>query len=132
MYSSEDDDNSASSDAEDTDNSDDDDDDDEIADVYSSEDVYYHSPIFGGHGILRSLSSVTAMNLSAHYGEIVLREQLENNCPEFKNLRTLSLGEWCIDLDFNSLSTMLKKSPNLENLFIYLEVLKMLLDECLL
>nr|WQM40801.1 RNIL [Avena sativa] len=120
VYSGEDDDNSAGSDAGDLDNSDDDDDNDEIAHVYSREDDCYHSPIYGGHGILHSLSNVITMNLSAHYGELVLREELKN-CPELKNLRTLSLGEWCMDPDLNSLSSMLEKSPNLENLFIYLE-----------
>ncbi|XP_051201261.1 uncharacterized protein [Lolium perenne] len=98
---------------------DDDYDDDEIADVYSSEDDCYGTPTRGGHGILRSLSNVITLNLRAHYGQLLLFNEIKN-CPEFRNLRTLSLGEWCTDPGFDSLSTMLGKSPNLENLFIHL------------
>ncbi|XP_047048877.1 uncharacterized protein LOC124653858 [Lolium rigidum] len=110
------DDSSAVSGAEHPDNNDDD---AEIADVYSSEDDCYGTPTRGGHGILRSLSNVITLNLRAHYGQLLLFNEIKN-CPEFRNLRTLSLGEWCTDPGFDSLSTMLGKSPNLENLFIHL------------
>lgn len=83
---------------------------------YGSSDI----EVYGGHHIFHSLSNVRAMNLSAHREEVLLTKELEN-CPVFKNLRTLSLGEWCIDSEFNALSTMLEKSPNLENLYIHLD-----------
>uniref|UniRef100_N1R324 Uncharacterized protein n=1 Tax=Aegilops tauschii TaxID=37682 RepID=N1R324_AEGTA len=76
--------------------------------------------VYGGKRIFHSLSNVRTMNLSAHRGEVLLTTELEN-CPVFENLRTLSLGEWCIDSEFNALSTMLENSPNLENLFIRLD-----------
>ncbi|XP_048543235.1 F-box/FBD/LRR-repeat protein At5g22660-like isoform X1 [Triticum urartu] len=76
--------------------------------------------VYGGKRIFHSLSNVRTMNLSAHRGEVLLTTELEN-CPVFENLRTLSLGEWCIDSEFNALSTMLEKSPNLENIFIHLD-----------
>ncbi|KAE8804641.1 hypothetical protein D1007_19699 [Hordeum vulgare] len=76
--------------------------------------------VYGGERIFHSLSNVRTMNLSAHRGEVLLMTELEN-CPVFENLRTLSLGEWCINSVFNALSTMLEKSPNLENLFIHLD-----------
>ncbi|PNT66618.1 hypothetical protein BRADI_3g14891v3 [Brachypodium distachyon] len=76
--------------------------------------------VFGGNGILRSLSNVRTMELLAHRGEVLLRSQLRK-CPLFKNLKTLSLGEWCIGPDFDALSTILEHSPNLERLYLCLD-----------
>ncbi|KQJ87813.1 hypothetical protein BRADI_4g13682v3 [Brachypodium distachyon] len=76
--------------------------------------------VFGGSGILRSLFNVRTMELLAHRGEVLLRSQLRN-CPVFKNLKTLSLGEWCIGPDFDALSTILEHSPNLEKLYLHLD-----------
>uniref|UniRef100_A0A0A8YH04 FBD domain-containing protein n=1 Tax=Arundo donax TaxID=35708 RepID=A0A0A8YH04_ARUDO len=61
------------------------------------------------------------MNLLAPSGEMVLRREMKL-ITDFKNLKTLSLGEWCITLDFGVLATILQRSPNLENLFIHLDM----------
>ncbi|KAL6843142.1 hypothetical protein ACP4OV_026855 [Aristida adscensionis] len=76
---------------------------------------------FGGDDMLRSLSNVKTMDLLAHPGEVLLRRALKQ-CPEFKNLTTLSLGEWCMAPDLDALATILDRSPNLENLFLHLDM----------
>ena len=40
----------------------------------------------------------------------------------FNNLDTLSLGEWCMVPDFSALSTILEKSPNVERLYLHLDM----------
>uniref|UniRef100_A0A0E0EIX3 F-box domain-containing protein n=1 Tax=Oryza meridionalis TaxID=40149 RepID=A0A0E0EIX3_9ORYZ len=63
-----------------------------------------------------------AKGLTAYHGEVLLRRQLEN-FPMFNNLKTLSLGEWCMVPDFSALSTILKKSPKVERLYLHLDMI---------
>uniref|UniRef100_A0A0D9X596 F-box domain-containing protein n=1 Tax=Leersia perrieri TaxID=77586 RepID=A0A0D9X596_9ORYZ len=53
---------------------------------------------------------------------VVLRKQLLESCPIFNNLNTLSLGGWCMVPDFNALSTILRNSPNVERLYLHLDM----------
>ncbi|KAK3122944.1 hypothetical protein QOZ80_8AG0620800 [Eleusine coracana subsp. coracana] len=76
---------------------------------------------FGGNGMLCSLSNVKTMELLAHPGELVLTRELKS-CPNFKKLKTLSLGEWCMTPQLDALATILNHSPNLENLFLHLDL----------
>jgi hypothetical protein len=69
--------------------------------VYSS---YYHS--------------LLNTPLSAIW-KVVLSRELER-CPTFRNLKTLSLGEWCMAADFDALIFLLQHSPNIERLFLQL------------
>ncbi|KAL6659304.1 hypothetical protein ACP70R_003344 [Stipagrostis hirtigluma subsp. patula] len=73
-----------------------------------------------GDHLLCSLSNVSKMDLLADSGEVLRREL--KPCPEFKNLKTLSLGAWCITPDLDALATILDSSPNLENLFLHLDM----------
>ncbi|CAO2189384.1 unnamed protein product [Urochloa humidicola] len=77
--------------------------------------------MFGGDGMLCSLSNVSTMALSAHSGEVVLVRESKVGA-DFKNLKTLSLGEWCVTPDFDVLASILQHSPNLENLFVHLDM----------
>jgi hypothetical protein len=43
-------------------------------------------------------------------------------CSTFGNLKTLSLGEWCMAAEFDGLIFLLQESPNLEMLFLKLEL----------
>ncbi|RCV29675.1 hypothetical protein SEVIR_6G028700v4 [Setaria viridis] len=90
---------------------------DEIAEEYNGD----CGGMFGGYGMLCSLSNVRKMALSAHSGEVLLMRE-SKLCPDFKNLKTLSLGEWCITPDFDILARVLQSSPNLENLFVHLDM----------
>ncbi|KAK8450429.1 hypothetical protein SEVIR_6G028800v4 [Setaria viridis] len=76
---------------------------------------------FGGVGMLLGLSDVKTMDLLAHPGEVLLTRELKS-CTDFKNLKTLSLGEWCITPRFDVLAAMLGHSPNLEILFLHLDM----------
>ncbi|KAG2582290.1 hypothetical protein PVAP13_6KG127275 [Panicum virgatum] len=76
---------------------------------------------FGGVAMLLSLSHVKTMHLLAHPGEVLLTRELKS-CTDFKNLKTLTLGEWCITPGFDVLAAMLGHSPNLENLFLQLDM----------
>jgi hypothetical protein len=51
----------------------------------------------------------------------ILNRELKT-CPVFRNLKTLSLGEWCMTADFDSLISFLQHSPNLERLFLELKL----------
>ena len=51
----------------------------------------------------------------------ILNRELKT-CPVFRNLKTLSLGEWCMAADFDSLVSFLRHSPNLERLFLELKL----------
>ncbi|CAL4910081.1 unnamed protein product [Urochloa decumbens] len=77
--------------------------------------------ILGGHNVLHSLSNATNLELLAGAGEVILNRELKT-CPVFGNLKTLSLGEWCITADFYPLISLLQHSPNLERLFIELKL----------
>lgn len=70
---------------------------------------------------------------SVYNVQVLLRRELKR-CPKFKNLKTLSLGEWCMAPDFDALSIILERSPELENLFLHLDMVRKMLtlDECLL
>ena len=43
-------------------------------------------------------------------------------CPSFGNLKTLSLGEWCMAADFDALIFLLQHSPNIQKLFLQLKI----------
>ncbi|KAJ1267712.1 hypothetical protein BS78_07G078600 [Paspalum vaginatum] len=79
---------------------------------------------FGGAGMLCSLSHVKTMDLLAHPGEVLLMRELKS-CTDFKNLKTLSLGEWCLTSRFDVLATILRHSLNLESLFLHLDMVCM-------
>ncbi|XP_047065038.1 uncharacterized protein LOC124672929 [Lolium rigidum] len=79
------------------------------------------SKILGGCHILESLSTATSLELLSDAGEVVLRRELER-CPTFSNLKTLSLGEWCMVADFDALIFLLQHSPNIERLFLQLKL----------
>ena len=53
--------------------------------------------------------------------KVVLSRELKR-CPTFINLKTLSLGEWCMATDFDALVFLLQHSPNIERLFIQLKL----------
>nr|CAB3480320.1 unnamed protein product [Digitaria exilis] len=93
----------------------------------------------GGDGLLCILSNVRTLDLSAHSGEVqfnnlllyafaaqlvifVLLMRESKLCSNFKNLKILSLGEWCITPDLDVLASMLQSSPNLEKLFLHLDM----------
>ncbi|KAK3122948.1 hypothetical protein QOZ80_8AG0620870 [Eleusine coracana subsp. coracana] len=76
---------------------------------------------FGGSGMLCSLSNAKTIVLLAHPGEMVLMRELKS-CPDFKNLKTLSLGEWCMTSQLDALAAVLNHSPNLERLFLHLDL----------
>ncbi|CAL5003434.1 unnamed protein product [Urochloa decumbens] len=77
--------------------------------------------IEGGRNILQSLSNATSLELLADAGEVILNRELKS-CPSFSNLKMLSLGEWCMDAEFNALIFFLQHSPNLEKLFLELKL----------
>lgn len=54
---------------------------------------------------------------------MVLTEELKS-CPDFNYLKTLSLGEWCMTPQLDGLATILNHSPNLENLFLHLDLVR--------
>ncbi|KAF8774979.1 hypothetical protein HU200_005027 [Digitaria exilis] len=53
--------------------------------------------------------------------KVLLTRELKS-CTDLKNLKTLSLSERCITPGFDVLAAMLGHSPNLENLFIHLDM----------
>lgn len=67
-----------------------------------------------------SISSIVD-NVLVYNVQVLLTRELKS-CTDFKNLKTLSLGEWCITPGFDVLAAMLGHSPNLENLFIHLDM----------
>ncbi|CAN6353944.1 unnamed protein product [Urochloa humidicola] len=77
--------------------------------------------ILGGDNVLHSLSNATSLELLADAGEVILNRELKT-CPIFSNLKTLSLGEWCMAADFDPLISFLRHSPNLERLFLELKL----------
>uniref|UniRef100_A0ACD5TSI8 Uncharacterized protein n=1 Tax=Avena sativa TaxID=4498 RepID=A0ACD5TSI8_AVESA len=80
-----------------------------------------HSKVLGGHHILECLSSATSLELLTDAGEVVLSRELRT-CLTFSNLKTLSLGEWCMAADFDALIFLLQHSPNIERLFLQLKI----------
>ncbi|CAO2200902.1 unnamed protein product [Urochloa humidicola] len=79
------------------------------------------SKVFGGQNALHSLSNATSLELLADAGEVILTRELKS-CPSFSNLKTLSLGEWCMGIDFEKLVFFLQHSPNLERIFLELKL----------
>nr|TKW25279.1 hypothetical protein SEVIR_3G108232v2 [Setaria viridis] len=77
--------------------------------------------ILGGHNVLHSLSNATSLKLLADAGEVILNRELKAR-PVFSNLKTLSLGEWCMAADFDPVVFFLQHSPNLERLFLELKL----------
>uniref|UniRef100_A0ACD5XSE7 Uncharacterized protein n=1 Tax=Avena sativa TaxID=4498 RepID=A0ACD5XSE7_AVESA len=88
---------------------------------YGENSLGNHSKILGGHHILESLSSATRLELLTDAGEVVLSREMMR-CPTFSNLKTLSLGEWCMAADFDALIFLLQHSPNIERLFLQLKI----------
>ncbi|EEC83051.1 hypothetical protein OsI_28155 [Oryza sativa Indica Group] len=80
-----------------------------------------HDEVLGGHNVLHILSNAEILELLADGGEVILNRALKT-CPTFRNLKTLSLGEWCMGADFDPLVTFLQHSPNLERLFLELKL----------
>uniref|UniRef100_A0A453AS39 F-box domain-containing protein n=1 Tax=Aegilops tauschii subsp. strangulata TaxID=200361 RepID=A0A453AS39_AEGTS len=80
-----------------------------------------YSKILGGHNMLESLSTATSLELLTDAGEVVLTRELKR-CPTFSNLKTLSLGEWCMAADFDALILLLQHSPNIKRLFLQLKL----------
>uniref|UniRef100_A0A0E0LS67 F-box domain-containing protein n=1 Tax=Oryza punctata TaxID=4537 RepID=A0A0E0LS67_ORYPU len=76
---------------------------------------------FSGQDLLCSLSNAKSLELLAHSGEVVMIRELRR-CSTFGNLKTLYLGEWCMAADFDGLVFLLQESPNLERLFLKLEL----------
>ncbi|RLN04131.1 uncharacterized protein C2845_PM13G04780 [Panicum miliaceum] len=56
------------------------------------------------------------------YNVQVLLTRESKSCTDFKTLKTLNLGEWCITPGFDVLAAMLGNPPNLENLFLQLDM----------
>lgn len=77
--------------------------------------------VLGGDNVLHSLLNARSLELLADAGEVILNRELRT-CPTFSNLKTLSLGEWCIGADFGPLISFLQHSPNLEKLFLELKL----------
>ncbi|KAL6608311.1 hypothetical protein ACP70R_041374 [Stipagrostis hirtigluma subsp. patula] len=77
--------------------------------------------ILSHHNFLHSLSNATSLELLADAGEVILNKELKT-CPIFSNLKTLSLGEWCMAADFDPLVSFLQHIPNLERLFLELKL----------
>ncbi|VAH26803.1 unnamed protein product [Triticum turgidum subsp. durum] len=77
--------------------------------------------ILGGHHILQSLSSARTLELLTDAREVVLSRE-RNTCPIFGNLKTLSLGEWCMTADFDASIFLLQHSPNIQKLFLQLKI----------
>uniref|UniRef100_A0A3B6C0R5 F-box domain-containing protein n=1 Tax=Triticum aestivum TaxID=4565 RepID=A0A3B6C0R5_WHEAT len=77
--------------------------------------------ILGGHHMLESLSTARSLELLTDAGEVVLDRELRR-CPTFSNLKTLSLGEWCMAADFDALILLLQHSPNIKRLFLQLKL----------
>ncbi|CAO2206092.1 unnamed protein product [Urochloa humidicola] len=77
----------------------------------------------GGQNLLHSLSNAQSLELLGHSGEVVLRTE-SISCPTFSNLKTLTLGEWCINAgaNFDILIVLLQHSPSLEKLYLHLEM----------
>ncbi|WVZ94590.1 hypothetical protein U9M48_040465 [Paspalum notatum var. saurae] len=89
--------------------------------VYGENSGCSDSKDLGGHNVLHCLSNATSLELLADAGEVILTRDLKS-CPSFSNLKTLSLGEWCMAADFDALVFFLQHSPNLERLFLELKV----------
>jgi hypothetical protein len=53
--------------------------------------------------------------------KVIVTRELKS-CPTFSNLKTLSLGEWRIDAEFNALIFFLQHSPGLERIFLELKL----------
>jgi hypothetical protein len=53
--------------------------------------------------------------------KVILNRELKR-CPRFSNLKTLSLGEWCMGADFDALVFLLQHSPKVERLFLELKL----------
>ncbi|XP_044330572.1 F-box protein At3g59000 [Triticum aestivum] len=77
--------------------------------------------ILGGRHILESLSSARTLELLTDAEEVVLSRELRR-CPTFSNLKTLSLGEWCMAADFDALIFLLQHSPSIKRLFLQLKL----------
>ncbi|PNT67008.1 hypothetical protein BRADI_3g19507v3, partial [Brachypodium distachyon] len=71
------------------------------------------------NSVLQSLRNARTLELLSYSGEVLLNRDFKS-CPTFSNLKTMSLGEWCIAADFDALVLLLQHSPNLERLFLEL------------
>ncbi|XP_015695724.1 uncharacterized protein LOC102721387 isoform X1 [Oryza brachyantha] len=80
-----------------------------------------HADTFSGQNLLCSLLNARSLELLAHSGEVVMIRELRM-CSTFGKLKTLSLGEWCMAADCDALILLLQKSPNLERIFLKLEL----------
>ncbi|KAF3335406.1 hypothetical protein FCM35_KLT19913 [Carex littledalei] len=70
-----------------------------------------------GFKLLTNLSNVTNLDLQLSDPQGLLEKEIPN-CPIFNNLKTLTLGGWCMSSDFELVAFFLR-SPNLQRLTIY-------------
>ncbi|KAJ4809093.1 F-box/RNI-like superfamily protein [Rhynchospora pubera] len=69
----------------------------------------------GKSNILIGLSNVQNLKLSGSMLKDLLEKEL-SNCPEFSNLKDLSVDELCLSCHFNLLASFLNRCPYLEKL----------------
>ncbi|KAK3121405.1 hypothetical protein QOZ80_8BG0652420 [Eleusine coracana subsp. coracana] len=95
------------------------------SDINSDTETYEYSKIANAYVNRQFVNSddVCDGSKGGHSGEVILRRE-SISCPTFSNLKTLALGEWCISTgaDFDILVLFLQHSPNLEKLFLQLEM----------
>ncbi|KAJ4785553.1 FBD-associated F-box protein [Rhynchospora pubera] len=77
----------------------------------SSDDV----PTEGKSNILSGLSNVQDLKLSGRMIKDLLENELPN-CPEFPNVKDLSMNDLCLSCHFNLLACFLNQCPNLKKL----------------
>ncbi|CAO2203744.1 unnamed protein product [Urochloa humidicola] len=70
---------------------------------------------------LLGLSGVRNLHLSFGQKKLVMMGNDSQWCPEFNNLKFLTLGTWCLDANFYGLIVFLQNSPNLEQLTLELK-----------
>uniref|UniRef100_A0A0D9X761 F-box domain-containing protein n=1 Tax=Leersia perrieri TaxID=77586 RepID=A0A0D9X761_9ORYZ len=88
--------------------------------AYDHNNKFNLGKVLGGHNVLHNLSIARSFELLADAGEVILNRELKT-CPNFINLKTLSLGEWCMGPEFDPLVSFLQHSPNLERLYLELK-----------
>ncbi|KQJ95088.1 putative F-box/LRR-repeat protein At5g41840 isoform X1 [Brachypodium distachyon] len=73
--------------------------------------------------VLRALSNATSLeslSLTLHDEAIHVLARDLTRCKPFRNLKALSLGEWCLNAGGNTLLYWIRCSPNIEKLILHL------------
>ncbi|KAJ3708546.1 hypothetical protein LUZ61_012251 [Rhynchospora tenuis] len=78
----------------------------------------YERSYDGKSNILMGLSNVQNLKLSGHGIKVLLETEMPN-CPEFSNLKELSVDNLCLTCHCNLLASFLNHCPNLEKLSLY-------------